>query len=165
MRTSAARLGLVAVLSVGFLGFRPIETAPSEPLAPADELKVRAVDAAYAAAWVKNDPAAILATLWPDAVLVPPGRAPVAGVEEIRKFWWPAGGPKTTVTTFESTIAQVGGSGSTAWALGTYQFDFWWEADGKRTERRNRGNALMIFRKSGDGEWRISHRMWSDLPR
>jgi uncharacterized protein (TIGR02246 family) len=165
MMKPSARLAIVAVLCVGFLGFRPIETAPSERLLPADEAKVRAVDAAYAAAWVRNDPTAILATLWPDAVLAPPGRAPVVGVEEIRKFWWPAGGPKTTVTAFESTVVQVGGSGSTAWALGTYQFDFWWEADGKRTERRNRGNALMVFRRSPEGEWRMSHRMWSDLPR
>jgi uncharacterized protein (TIGR02246 family) len=159
-----ARLASVLVLSVGFLGFRPIEMVPTDRLLPVDEVKVRAVVAAYAAGWVKNDPAAILATLWPDAVLLPPGRAPIRGVDEIRKFWWPAGGPKTTVTAFESTIAQVGGSGPTAWALGTYQFDFWWEADGKRTERRNRGNALMVFRKSADDEWRISHRMWSDLP-
>jgi uncharacterized protein (TIGR02246 family) len=165
VRSSAAPLGLVAVLSVGFLGLRPIDVAPPDRLSPADELKVRALDAAYATAWVRNDPAAVLATLWPDAVLVPPGRAPIRGVEEIRQFWWPADGPKTTVTTFESTVAQVGGSGPTAWALGTYQFDFWWETCGKRTERRNRGNALMVFRKSPEGEWRISHRMWSDFPR
>jgi uncharacterized protein (TIGR02246 family) len=159
------RLVAVGVALLLSAGFRRDSPAPADRLSPEDEVKVRAVDAAYAAAWVKNDPAAILATLWPDAVLVPPGRAPVVGVEEIRKFWWPAGGPKTTVTAFASTIAQVGGSGSTAWALGTYQFDFWWEADGKRTERRNRGNALMVLRRSPEGEWRISHRMWSDLPR
>jgi uncharacterized protein (TIGR02246 family) len=164
MKPSAARFA-VATLALLGLGYRPIPTEPPDRLSPADEVKVRAVDAAYAAAWVKNDPSAILATLWPDAVLLPPGRAPIRGVDEIRRFWWPADGPKTTVTTFESTVTQVGGSGPTAWALGTYQFDFWWETGGKRTERRNRGNALMVFRKSPEGEWRISHRMWSDLPR
>jgi uncharacterized protein (TIGR02246 family) len=164
MKTSV-RLATVGFALLLAAGFRRDSPAPSDRLSPEDEVKVRAVDAAYAGAWLKNEPAAVLATLWPDAVLVPPGRAPVVGVEEIRKFWWPAGGPKTTVTTFESAITQVGGGGSTAWALGTYQFDFWWEVDGKRTERRNRGNALMVFRKSTDGEWRISYRMWSDLPR
>ena len=162
MRRFPTRFAVGALVALGF-GPPPIESP--DRLSPADERNVRAVDAAYAKAWVKNDPAAILATLWPDAVLVPPARAPIRGVEEIRKFWWPAGGPKTTVTVFESSISQVGGTGPTAWALGTYQFDFWWEADGKRTERRNRGNALMVFRRSAAGEWRISHRMWSDLPR
>ena len=165
MRSPGVFPRLIAVVSVIFLGFRPTEVAPSERLRPADELKVRAVDAAYAAAWLRNDPAAVLATLWPDAVLVPPGRAPLRGVEEIRRFWWPSDGPKTTVTAFESTVSQIGGSGSTAWALGTYQFDFWWETGGQRTEHRNRGNTLMVFRKGAGGEWRISHRMWSDLPR
>ena len=164
MRTSV-RLAAVGVALLLAAGFRRDSSTPADRLSPEDEAKVRAVDAAYAAAWIKNEPAAVLATLWPDAVLVPPGRAPIQGVEEIRKFWWPDGGPKTTVTAFESTVAQVGGSGPTAWALGTDQFDFWWEADGKRTERRNRGNALMVFRRSPEGEWRISHRMWSDLPR
>ncbi len=164
MRGSAARRATLAILTVGFLGLHPIPIAPADRLLPADEVKVRAVEAAYAAAWVRNDPAAILATLWPDAVLMPPGRAPVRGLEEIRRFWWPAGGPRTTVTVFDSRVAQVGGTGTTAWVVGTYRFDFWWESGGKRTERRNRGNTLMVLRRNEAGEWRISHRMWSDLP-
>jgi uncharacterized protein (TIGR02246 family) len=164
MRPPAARLASVAVLGLSVLGLHPIPIAPSDRLLPADDAKVRAVEAAYAAAWVKNDPAAILATLWPDAVLMPAGRAPIRGVEEIRRFWWPPGGPRTTVTVFDSRVAQIGGSRATAWVVGTYRFDFWWESGGKRTERRNRGNTLMVFRKSEAGEWRISHRMWSDLP-
>lgn len=167
MKPGTTRFAAVAAAAMGAvlcLGIRPMPVAESDRLSPADDVKVRAVEAAYATAWVKNDPAAILATLWPDAVLIPPGRAPVRGVEEIRRFWWPPGGPRTTVTAFDSLAAQVGGSGATAWALSTYRFDFWWESGGKKTERRNRGNALMIFRRSDAGEWRISHRMWSDLP-
>ena len=163
MRSAAGRPAIVAVLGLSVLGFRPVEVVPSQ-LPPADDVKVRAVEAAYATAWVKNDPAAILATLWPDAVLIPPGHAPVRGVDEIRRFWWPPGGPKTTVTLFESTVVQVGGSGSTAFALSTYRFDFSWEDGGKKTERSSRGNALMLFRRNAGGEWRISHRMWSNLP-
>ena len=159
----AARLVIVALLGLSVLGFRPVEVVPSQ-LPPADDVKVRTVEAAYATAWVKDDPAAILATLWPDAVLIPPGHAPVRGADEIRRFWWPTGGPKTTVTLFESTVVQVGGSGSTAFALSTYRFDFSWEDGGKKTERSSRGNALMLFRRNAGGEWRISHRMWSNLP-
>ena len=114
MRTSAARRAGIATAAALCLGFRPIPIAHSDGLLPADEVKVRAVEAAYAAAWVKNDPAAILATLWPDAVIVPPGRPPLRGVEEIRRFWWPPGGPRTTVTTFDSLVAQAGGCGPTA---------------------------------------------------
>ena len=112
MRAAAVRLASLAILSAGFLGLRPISIAPSDRLLPEDDVKVRAVEAAYAAAWVKNDPAAVLATLWPDAVLMPPGRAPVRGLEEIRRFWWPPGGPRTTVTVFDSLAAALGATPS-----------------------------------------------------
>ena len=133
-------------------------------LEPADARKVRAVNDAYVSAWLRNDPAAVLAVFWNDAVLIPQGRSPISGLDEVRRFWWPPG-PPTTVTGFTHTTDEVGGSGSFAFARGSFVLDFEWEAEGKRNSQRNRGNYLMVFRRGPTGEWRISHRMWSDLPR
>ena len=52
-----------------------IGVAQSNALDPTDEKKVRAVNDAYVTAWRKNDPSA--ATFWPDAVLIPHGRAAI----------------------------------------------------------------------------------------
>jgi uncharacterized protein (TIGR02246 family) len=139
--------------------------AISSGLPPSDEARVRAVNEAYAEAWRKNDPAAVRATLRPDAVLIPQGNAPVRGIEGINRFWWPADGPATTVIGFTITTDEVGGSGSTAFARGSFRLDFSYEDGGKAVSRTNRGNYLNLFSRDAKGEWRISHRMWSDLPR
>ena len=146
-----------AALAFGF--------AISSGLSPAEVARVRLVNESYAAGWRKNDPAAVRATFWSDAVLIPQGSAPVRGMAAIDRFWWPAEGPKTTVTGFAVTTDEVGGSGSIAFARGTFRLDFSYEDGGKTVSRTNRGNYLNIFRRDAKGEWRISHRMWADLPR
>ena len=138
---------------------------PTGRLSPADEAKIRAVNEAYAAAWRRNDPEAVRAALWPDAVLIPQGSLPVRGLEAIDRFWWPKDGPATTVTGFTVTVDEVGGSGNLGFVRGTFVLDFSWEDKGKTVPRRNRGNYFMLFRRSAAGDWRISHRMWGDLPR
>jgi ketosteroid isomerase-like protein len=158
--SAALRVFAAAVLLFALSRSSP---AGSNALEPADERRVRAVNDAYVSAWRKNDPAAVLATFWPDAVLVPQGRAAIGGYDAIRRFWWPPG-PATTVTGFTHTTDEVGGSGSLGFARGSFVLDFEWEEGGRRRNQRNRGNYLMILRRDPAGEWRISHRMWSDLP-
>jgi uncharacterized protein (TIGR02246 family) len=160
MRTKPAT-GLAAFAA----GLSFLSAATFEGLASQDERKVRAVNAAYVAGWLKNDANAVLETLWPDAVLIPQGRAPIKGLKAINEFWWPIGGPRTTIMSFTFTTDEIGGSGSTAYARGTYQFDFSYETNGHASARHNSGNYLMIFRRDASGTWRISHRMWGDAPR
>lgn len=153
------RIAVVA-LALGTVSFAG---APDGRLLSADEAKIRTVNEAYAAAWRKNDPAAVRATLWPNAVLIPQGSAPVEGLDAINRFWWPPSGPRTTVTGFTITTAEVGGTGAIGFVRGSFQLDFSYFDEGKTVARRNRGNYLMLFMRTGTGEWRISHRMWSDL--
>jgi uncharacterized protein (TIGR02246 family) len=147
------------------VGLSFVSGARFEGLTPQDVGKVRAVNAAYVAGWLKNDANAVMETLWPDAVLIPQGRAPIQGFKAINEFWWPAGGPRTTITSFTFTTDEIGGSGGTAYARGTYQFDFSYEENGRVSARHNSGNYLMVFRRDTAGTWRISHRMWGDAPR
>jgi len=39
-----------------------------------------------------------------------------------------------------------------------------YEAGSNKLEHTNNGNYLMIMKRQADGAWRISHRMWGDLP-
>ncbi|MDQ6871859.1 MAG: hypothetical protein M3037_07565, partial [Gemmatimonadota bacterium] len=69
-------------------------------LTAADERAIRAVDSAYVTAWLGDDTTAVLATLAPDAILMPAGQHPLAGTDAIRGFWWPVDGSHTRILTF-----------------------------------------------------------------
>ena len=156
MRGGAAAIVLAAAVA---------SAAPVGRLAAKDEARIRAVNEAYAAGWRANDADSVRATFWPDAVLIPQGSEPIRGMDAINRFWWPADGPATTVTAFTVTTDEVGGSGATAFARGSFRLDFSYEDKGKKVERTNRGNYLNLFSRDSRGTWRISHRMWADLPR
>ena len=139
--------------------------AESGKLSATDVAKIRAVNEAYAAAWLHNDPQAVLNIFSNDAVLIPQGNRPVEGIEAIKKFWWPADGPRTIIKSFTITTDEIGGEGNWGYVRGTFQFSFSYEEKGKMTELTNTGNYMMIMKRQADGSWRISHRMWGDLPR
>lgn len=128
-----------------------------------DAVKIKAVNEAYVLAWLKNDSAAVMKTLAPDAVLIPQGSRAIEGMKAIKQFWWPSGG-KTTVTAFTITTEQIGGEGDVAYVRGTFTLSFIYEDGSNKLERTNNGNYLMIMKRQADGAWRISHRMWGDLP-
>jgi uncharacterized protein (TIGR02246 family) len=160
MRKTATRALVVIATILSF-----VSAATFEGLTAEEERNVRTVNAAYVAGWLRNDPNAVLETLWPDAVLIPWGGRPIQGVKAIKQFWWPAGGPRTTITSFTFTTDEIGGSVRTAYARGTYQFDFSYDTNGQTSARHNAGNYLNVFRRDAAGKWRISHRMWGDAGR
>jgi ketosteroid isomerase-like protein len=115
---------------------------------------------AYAAAWMTNDADAVLETLTEDAVIVPSGMAPVEGRAAIRAFWFPEGGPPTTVESFEVEIHETTWEGSLGVVRGAFTLAF--DYDGVFYERG--GTYVDLLRPLPDGSWRISRRMWSDVP-
>lgn len=142
---------------VSHLMWSPIE--PNEGLSASDRDAVTHVVDEYVAAWLAGDPERVMATLSADAVLIPHhGLPPVSGADAIRKWWWPAGAPPTTIERFEMTHAEIGGSGSFAFIRGPQSLQ--WTTGSKRSS--NRGNHLTLLRKGPDGRWRITHQMWGD---
>lgn len=132
-------------------------------LSAGDAARIKAVNEAYGSAWLANDSAAVMQTLTPDAVLIPPGAHAIQGSHAIKKFWWP-GVSKTTVTAFTMTMAEIGGEKNVAIVRGTFRLSFVYQTGGNKLERTNDGNYLMILKRQADNTWRISHRMWGDLP-
>lgn len=118
-------------IGAGILSLALVACGPREGV---DEL--RAVNNAYRTAWLAGDSAAVLRLFAADAVLLPHhGDPPVVGLDAIRRFWWPAGSPPTTITALE--ISTEGAS-------------------------VNGGTYLMVLRRGSPGGWVITHRMWDD---
>ncbi|MCI0691456.1 DUF4440 domain-containing protein [candidate division KSB1 bacterium] len=128
-----------------------------------DTVKIKAVNEAYVSAWLKNDSTAVIKTLAPNAVLIPQGSRAIEGMKAIKQFWWPSGG-KTTVTAFTITTEEIGGEDELAYVRGAFTLSFIYEDANNKLERTNNGNYLMIVKRQADGAWRISHRVWGDLP-
>ncbi|MGH7597855.1 MAG: YybH family protein [bacterium] len=151
-----------ALVLVAFTSSAYVQTRAGR-LSAADVIKIKAVNEAYVSAWLKNDATAVMKTLAPNAVLIPQGSRAIEGMKAIKQFWWPSGG-KTTVTAFTITTDEVNGENEVAYIRGTFKLSFTYEDGSNKIERTNNGNYLMIMKRQADGTWRISHRMWGDLP-
>jgi uncharacterized protein (TIGR02246 family) len=136
---------------------------PRAPLSQTELSAIRRLEEAYVSAWVRNDSAAVMATLSSDAVIMPGRLPPIAGLAAIRAFSFPPG-PPTTVISYRTEIVELDGVGDLAYVRGHGDLTFAFTGPGGvRTERRNRSVFLMIARREPDGTWRIARRMWSDM--
>lgn len=149
------------LLTLICLWLLPVGSVASQDLAAADLEAVRQAASAYAAAWLTNDADSVMATFVDEPVLSPSGLPFLEGQAAARNFWFPPDSPATTVTRFDMRQIEVSGSGSLAYARGTYHLAF--EFDGASYE--NSGKYLTILRKGADGTWRITHHIWDDFPR
>ena len=132
-------------------------------LTATDSAALRALDQAYVEAWLADDTAAVLATLTPDAVLMPAGVRPLATSEAIREFWWPRDGSRTRVTQYTTTIDEIAGTPDLAYMRGTGRLSFVYNKDTLRLEQTNQNMTLTVLTRTADGRWRIHRRMWGPM--
>jgi ketosteroid isomerase-like protein len=147
-------LGLGLVLACGE------DTNRGQGLTARDSSDIEAVRTAYEQAWLADDTLGVLATLHPDAVLLPPGRLPLKGEREIRAFWWPTDGSRTTVMAFDWTLDEMVGAGGLAFTRGISTVEWRYEKDTVRAEQTTRSTNLTILVRGTDGRWRILRQMW-----
>jgi len=139
--------------------------APSrQALSEADRAAIRALDSTFVAGWLKDDTAAVLRLFAPDAVLLPPGAAPVNGLTAIRGYWWPADGSHTRITGFSRAITEVGGTRSLAFLRGTATLSWTYEKSGKTSTSSSRSQDLFFLEPDSTGGWHVISQMWSTLP-
>jgi uncharacterized protein (TIGR02246 family) len=132
----------------------------SRGLTARDSSAIEAVRTAYVHAWLSDDTAGVLATLDSNAVLLPPGQLPVTGHRAIRAFWWPADGSRTTITAFEWSVNELGGTPDLAYTRGVSSIAWRYEKDTMRSEQSTRNMSLTLFAPGADGQWRILRQMW-----
>ena len=152
----------VCVLAL-FFAVVPLDAQPGS--AAADQAKIRTVLENYRSAWLANDAEAVLRLFTEDAVLMPHhGVEPVLGKKAARAFWFPPGGPPTTITAFTQTLDQIDGSGDLAYVRGHSRVE-WVTGTGPDAKRSgNAGTNLTVLRRQPDGSWRIAVQMWDDPP-
>lgn len=135
----------------------------SNELSDVDRTAVARATQAYADAWLSNDSTRVMATLTPDAVLLPSGMEAISGGDSIRDFWWPADSPPTRVTAMEQSIDDVVGAGDLAVVRGRGTLSFVMKVDGEDVTRTQRSTFMNVLRRQADGSWRIAQRMWIDI--
>lgn len=160
----ALRLAGIAALLLAPAPLARAASAECPPgLSPQDRAAIRAVLEAYRTSWLKGDAQGVLDTLTADAVLLPAHGAPaVVGTEAITKYWWPAGGPPSTVVQLDITVEQLEGDCRIAYARGRDDVAWTSEEKGATTRHGHPGTYLNVFRRLPDGTWRIAQHMWDD---
>ncbi len=144
---------VVAVLTVG-----PPVLADEDH----DAAALRALDQAYANAWMNGDADGVMALFTEDATLVPHhGVAPVKGRDAIRKNWFDPDFAPTVVPESVRQPAEIFISGDIGVVRGRARLV--WEYEGTRTTIPE-GNYVMIAIRH-DQRWRIRMLTWNDDPR
>lgn len=156
---SYATMALLGSQLLGTACSAPVQDARhDEELSAEDSAAVARADRAYAAGWLAGGADPVMTTLHRDAVIIPSGMDPLNGVDEIRGWWFPPDAPPTNVHRYELDQSEVGGSGTLAFVHGSFELAF--EYDG--SEHESGGTYLTLLRPDDEGNWLISHRMWSD---
>jgi uncharacterized protein (TIGR02246 family) len=126
---------------------------------------IRELNLAYPAAWVANDPDAVMLTLADDAVLIPAlGTTPVKGAAAIREFFWPADAPPSTVPVFTMSPEEIDGTRDVAYVWGTMSLSFAVEEEGATQLYSTAGNYLMVMRRDDGDQWKIARYIWNHPP-
>ena len=130
-------------------------------LTPADREAVIRVTRDYRDAWLANDPERMMATLHPEAVLLPSSMNPIEGAAAIRAFWF-GPGPTTTITAMEQEVSRVTGAGDIAVVSGQGFLTF---RIGDNAPVTQHSWFINVLRRQRDGRWLIVERGWSDRRR
>jgi ketosteroid isomerase-like protein len=102
-----------------------------------------------------------VATLAPDAVLMPGGHRPLETPAQISEFWWPRDGSQTRVTTFARQIEELSGGHDFAFVRGRDSVAFTYRKGTISASQVSRTMTLSVVRRGRDGRWRISRMMWA----
>lgn len=139
-------------------------SAVEEGFTSEDEAAVRALEEAYRAGWLANDSAAVMATLAPDAVIMPAGLQPMVGDSAIRSYWWPSDGSETTIDAYEIVVDEVEGSGDLAYLRGRGSLEFTYrDPAGDVSRLTSEAVHFSVARRQADGMWKIVRRAWSAI--
>jgi uncharacterized protein (TIGR02246 family) len=152
-----------AMLVVAFATASAQSSDCSAALSPGDAAAIRGVIEAYRASWLRGDEKGVLATLAPDAVLLPAhGASAVVGTAAIRSYWFPPGAAPTTITKLEITTEGLSGDCRIAYVHGRDDVSWSTVENGVTKKYGHPGTYLNVMTKMSDGSWRIARHMWDD---
>ncbi|MBI4442261.1 MAG: DUF4440 domain-containing protein [Acidobacteria bacterium] len=139
-------------------GPTPQQQAPEQAISTAAEAEsIRTVESEYDAALNADDMATMARLMADDAVLMPPNRSAVKGMEAIAEFQQASIGQQALQIVFG--VEEVVAAGDWAVLRYTYSGTQTLKADGQT--RPVNGKGLTIFQRQPGGPWKIARRIWN----
>ena len=125
---------------------------------------VKTAFGAYYSAWLQNSEEAVMNTMVANAVIIPAGLSPKKGDAEIRAFWFPKDGSKTTITRFDYIIEDLKVDLNSAFVRGIAVLSFDYETEGQKITKTDQKQVHTTFlERQTDGQWKVSCKMWSTV--
>ena len=139
-----------------------IEPRPAGSLTSGDRAALRALDKAYAKAWLVPDAAAreqALMALFAEDVVVYPGHgtSPIDGKQRLRAFWFAEEGQPAAVEFIEHDTLAIEGSIALAAITGHSRIAFL----SRGTQVAQEGHYIIHARPDDQGYWKIERMMWN----
>lgn len=151
---------LALVCLAGLLGTAGCKQAAPDTRA-ADAEAIKSLDAEWSKTAGTHDVDATVAYYSDDAVLLAPNEPVITGKQALRASWVALLSPNIALS-WHATHVDVAQSGELAYLTGTYELT---AKDPKGRSSVDKGKIIEVFRKQGDGKWKVVADMYnSDLP-
>ncbi|HCR48937.1 MAG TPA: hypothetical protein DIW24_04865 [Bacteroidetes bacterium] len=138
--------------------------APSSFAQPglSDEQAIRAVWEQYRLAWLKNDPATVMASFEEEARISPDGLVPIKGFANIQAYWFPQDGSETHIHAFDLEVISVKVEQNMAFTSQKTRLDWTYLKDGNAMAQAQSGWASAVLRRQSNGIWKIWRLQWTN---
>ena len=152
------------IVPILFISINNLAQVPHDPVNQHDEQAVKTILEQYQTAWLNNDEEGILSLFEKEARIQPSGICPVDSIQNIKQFWFPKDGSITTIHQFDIEVQNLYALGNNM-IYGTWTNRLYWSYHFKESQmgRLQYGYGTGVFRRQGDGNWKIWRQSWTDL--
>ncbi|RZK16785.1 MAG: nuclear transport factor 2 family protein [Hymenobacter sp.] len=134
--------------------------APGGAATTSGNVSVADLDQQFLSAWNSKDAAKATSLLADDAQFLQ-GETHFSGKGEITNKWITP--TISTISSLKTSVVSSGNDANTAYEAGTFSVDVLPSA-GESTPGIGEGNFLFLWKKGGDGNWKLSYAQLEDLP-
>jgi ketosteroid isomerase-like protein len=131
-----------------------------------DAINIRAaiekIQRDYVYYWLKLDENRLMNLIDDNASIQPNTLKPIVGKENIRAFWFPNDGSKTTINEFTTKIVHFSMVDNLAITTHHSFLDFTYEKGTTLLKSKQKGINTTIYKQQQDKTWKIWKSMWAD---
>lgn len=136
------------------------DTASGTAAPATGNASVADLDQQFLSAWNNKD-AAKASALLADDVQFLQGETRFSGKSEVTNKWITP--TISTITSLKTSVVSSGNDANTAYEAGTFSVDVLPTA-ANTTAGTGQGNFVFLWKKAGDGSWKLSYAQLEDLP-
>ncbi|WP_430966478.1 YybH family protein [Spongiimicrobium sp. 2-473A-2-J] len=163
MKTDPTKWIATLLLLLTVLSCKERIVQAGEPPMGEDEIQIRQLHTDYVNGWIDNNEGQIMGLLEENARIQPNSLMPIEGKQQINAFWFPKDGSSTKINTFETEILNFQLLDTLAITTHSSLLDWTYKKDTLQFGRVQKGVNTTVYRKQGDGSWKIWRSMWTDI--